>query len=233
MPRKNKQQIVGEFRRASIIEAARTVFARHGFARGIMDEVAREAGIAKGTVYLYFNSKTEIYKAVLEHDISRLQEITLARLDAAATLKEKLAAFTLTRLENAESRKAFFRIMDSVQENLSMTRRQYRELLREPVGRMTHAIEQAIELGEIRSLPAEKTAWVIADMTRGAIQRRLLGHCDTTPAEDAAFLLDLIWAAISSPAASSKSNRPKRAATAPKSPRGKTNRKPAKATGKG
>ena len=196
MPAKSKRQIVGEFRRSEIINAARAVFARKGFAKGIIDEIAREAGIAKGTVYLYFPSKTEIYKAVLDHDIARLQLVTLSRIDSAAGLREKLWAFIATRLENVESRKAFFRIMDSVQENLSMTRRQYRELFQEPVGRMSRAIESAIANGEIRAVDAEKTAWVIADMTRGIIQRRLLGHNDCTPEEDARFLLDLIWTAL-------------------------------------
>ena len=62
---KSKQKLVSEFRRAEIVDAARSVFARRGFARGIMDEIAKEAGIAKGTIYLYFRSKTEVYKAVL------------------------------------------------------------------------------------------------------------------------------------------------------------------------
>jgi len=196
MPAKSKRQVVGEFRRTEIINAARTIFARKGFAKGIIDEIAREAGIAKGTVYLYFQSKTEIYKAVLDHDIARLQQVTLSRIDSAAGLREKLWAFIATRLENVESRKAFFRIMDSVQENLSMTRRQYRELFQEPVGRMKRAIESAIASGEIRAVDAEKTAWVIADMTRGIIQRRLLTPNDCTPDEDARFLLDLIWTAL-------------------------------------
>lgn len=56
---KTKQQVVSEFRRTAIVDAARTVFARKGFARGIMDEIANEAKMAKGTVYLYFRSKKE------------------------------------------------------------------------------------------------------------------------------------------------------------------------------
>jgi AcrR family transcriptional regulator len=70
---KTKQQVVSEFRRTEIVDAARTVFARRGFAFGIMDEIAKEAGVAKGTLYLYFRSKTEIYKAVLDHDMKTLK----------------------------------------------------------------------------------------------------------------------------------------------------------------
>jgi AcrR family transcriptional regulator len=193
---KSKQQVVSEFRRTEILDAARTVFARNGFALGIMDEIAREAGMAKGTVYLYFRSKTEIYKAVLDHDMKALTKSTLERIDAAKGLKEKIGAFTLARLENAEARKEFFRIMDSAQGNLTMTRSQYREFLHEPVERLAEAIEQASRLGEIRGVAAEKVAWIIADMTRGTIQRRLLEQSATPPAVDSEFLVSFIWPSL-------------------------------------
>jgi len=193
---KTKQQVVSEFRRAEILDAARTVFARRGFAHGIIDEIAQEAGIAKGTVYLYFSSKTEIYKAVLDHDMKLLKQGTMARIEAAETLRDKIFGFILVRMENAEQRKEFFRIMDSEQGNLSMTRSEYRDFLQEPVLRMAAAIERGVEQREIRPVPAEKISWMIADLTRGAIQRRLLGHGEGTLAEEAEFLTCFIWAAI-------------------------------------
>ena len=193
---KSKRQVVSEFRRTAIVDAARSVFARRGFAHGIMDEIAKEAGIAKGTIYLYFRSKTEIYKAILDHDMKALKKSTLERIDAAKSLRDKIGAFTLARLENAEARKEFFRIMDSDQGNVALTRSQYRDWLREPVHRLASAIEEASRQGEIRRVPPEKVAWIIADMTRGTIQRRLLGPSDTSPGEDSAFLLGFVWASL-------------------------------------
>jgi AcrR family transcriptional regulator len=193
---KTKRKIVSEFRRAEIIDAARSVFARRGFAHGIIDEIAKEAGIAKGTVYLYFRSKTEIYKAVLDHDRKLLKKETQEQIDAATTLKGKIGAFILTRLKNAEERKEFFRIMDSGQQNLSMTRSQYREFLGEPVERLASAIEEASRRGEIKPVPPEKAAWIIADMTRGTIQRRPLGQGSNSLREESEFLLSFIWAAL-------------------------------------
>ena len=52
-------------RRAQILEAASRVFARKGFHRTTVREVAREAGIADGTIYLYFASKQELLLALL------------------------------------------------------------------------------------------------------------------------------------------------------------------------
>jgi TetR/AcrR family fatty acid metabolism transcriptional regulator len=132
MRMKTKQQVVSEFRRTEIVDAARTVFARRGFAHGIMDEIAKEAGVAKGTLYLYFRSKTEIYRAVLDHDMRALKESTLGRLDAAKGLRDKIRAFALGRIERGEVNREFFRIMDSEGGALSYTRSQYRDWLRLP-----------------------------------------------------------------------------------------------------
>lgn len=197
---KTKQQVVSEFRRTEIVQAARTVFARRGFAQGIVDEIATEAGVAKGTIYLYFKSKTDIYKAVLDHDMKALKKSTLDRLDSANGLKDKIRAFALARIEKAEANKEFFRIMDSESGALSYTRSQYRDWLREPVHRLASAIEQAATQGEIRRLDPEKIAWLIVDMIRGTIQRRLLATSNTQPATDAEFLVDFIWAAIAAAA---------------------------------
>ena len=165
---KTKQQVVSEFRRSEIISAARTIFARGGFDAGIMDEIAREAGVAKGTLYLYFRNKTEIYKAVLDHDMRELKESTIERLDAANGLKNKIRAFMLARLERARVNREFFRIMDSDSRSLTYTRSQYRDWLREPVLRLAAALEK----------------------------RSLLASTDAQPARDADFLLDFIWNAL-------------------------------------
>jgi TetR/AcrR family transcriptional regulator of autoinduction and epiphytic fitness len=194
---RSKQQVVSEFRRAEIISAARTVFARSGFTSAIMDAIAREAGIAKGTVYLYFRSKTEIYKAVLDHDMKALQASCLDRIHAAPTLPEKIEAFALARLENADARREFFRIMDAEGSNLTYSRRQYRDWHREPVLRLAQSIQEAARSGGIRPLPPEKTAWLISDMIRGAIQRRILEQETTPPADEARFLRDFIWPTLS------------------------------------
>jgi AcrR family transcriptional regulator len=193
---KTKHDVVCEFRRMEIGDAARTVFARKGFELATMDEIAEEAGVAKGTIYLYFRSKTEVYQAVLAYDMKDLIKGTLERIDAAATLREKIAAFNLARLEYAEAKRDFFQIMDTESANLTPTRSQYRKWMREPVLRLASAIEEAAQRGEIRQISAEKTAWLIADMARGTIQRRLLEHRTNSPSEDAEFLSDFVWASL-------------------------------------
>lgn len=66
------QEILIKARRAQILDAATSVFAEKGFHRATIKDVARTAGIADGTIYTYFPSKTEILLAIL----NRLNETT-------------------------------------------------------------------------------------------------------------------------------------------------------------
>lgn len=55
-----------EARPGEIVEAALDLFVEKGFAATRMDEIARRAGVTKGTVYLYFPSKEDLFRAVVE-----------------------------------------------------------------------------------------------------------------------------------------------------------------------
>ena len=79
-------------RRAAILDAALPVFGQYGYRRTSMDDIAREAGIAKGTIYLSFASKEEVFQALSQ----RLSQRMLADAEAArrrpGTTADKLAA---------------------------------------------------------------------------------------------------------------------------------------------
>lgn len=67
--------------RRRILDSARDVFFRDGFMRANLDEVAENAGVAKGTLYRYFESKADLYVAVLTHN----QDLFHDLMKAAAT----------------------------------------------------------------------------------------------------------------------------------------------------
>ena len=76
---KSKEEIVQEFRVQSIQEAAIRVISRKGMAAATMQEIAEEAGVAKGTIYLYFRDREELVEKTFETAIGQLH----GRLDAA------------------------------------------------------------------------------------------------------------------------------------------------------
>ena len=55
-----------------LLDAALELFVQNGYAATHSDEVARRAGVSKGTLYLYFPSKEELFKAVVRATLSNL-----------------------------------------------------------------------------------------------------------------------------------------------------------------
>lgn len=74
------------------MQAAAEAFGTGGFGAITMAGLARAVGLAKGTLYLYFRSKEELFVAVLEAELDRWQQELMARLNAAEDLSpEELA----------------------------------------------------------------------------------------------------------------------------------------------
>jgi AcrR family transcriptional regulator len=79
-------------RRAAILDAALQVFGQYGFRRTSMDDIAREAEIGKGTVYLSFASKDEVFQALSQHLAERMLAGAQAASRQPGTTADKLAA---------------------------------------------------------------------------------------------------------------------------------------------
>jgi AcrR family transcriptional regulator len=75
--------------RQRLLEAARTVFAKQGFARSSLDQVAEEAGLTKGAVYSNFANKEDLVLAVLEESFNRRIDDIVGRVDPDAPLEEQ------------------------------------------------------------------------------------------------------------------------------------------------
>lgn len=72
----------------ALIDAALAVFSRVGFAAAKMDQVAKEADVSKGTVYLYFESKEQLFEDMVKAKMTPMLdafEATVARSDVSAT----------------------------------------------------------------------------------------------------------------------------------------------------
>ncbi|MGZ3419178.1 MAG: TetR/AcrR family transcriptional regulator [Polyangiales bacterium] len=81
-----------EDKRERIVRAATTLFNRYGFKRTSVDLLAREAGVAKPTVYAYFDDKEAIFRAVVEHVCDELEAAARAASESDAPIEERVAA---------------------------------------------------------------------------------------------------------------------------------------------
>ncbi|MBX5204684.1 TetR/AcrR family transcriptional regulator [Rhizobium sp. NZLR1] len=62
-------------RPSEIVDAAMALFAENGFANTKLDDVARRAGVAKGTLYRYFDTKEALFRAVVQHLLTNHLEV--------------------------------------------------------------------------------------------------------------------------------------------------------------
>lgn len=197
---KTKQQVLSEFRSSEILEAARQVFAKKGFNEATVDEIAEAAEVAKGTLYLYFRSKHEMYLAALRQGIEALYKQTKERLGQATTTKQKFRTFVETRIAYFDENRDFFKIYYTELGNIfcdpTGIPKNVRDLYKKQVRLLERILEEGMSSGELRPLPPAATANAIYDLIRGLIARRLLAPSKAGAAGDLAFLLDLIWKGI-------------------------------------
>jgi AcrR family transcriptional regulator len=194
---RTKKDVVTEFRHAEILEAARRVFARRGFTDASVEAIAQEAGMAKGTVYLYYPSKRALYWAALRDGLVRLGQVLKDRVSAAQPIREKIRAFVDTKISYVEEHRDFVKIYYAEFANAiahpCAPLRDFRDLYLQHIGILKGALREAVEEGTIARVPEEEAAFAIYDLTRGVIMRRMLGWAHSSLAEDVEFVVNLAW----------------------------------------
>jgi len=81
-----------------IIDAARTLFKKHGFKKTTMGDIAMSLGKAKSSLYYYYPGKEEIFEAVINEEMNELLNQIHHAMDQASSSKEKLIAYCRCRL---------------------------------------------------------------------------------------------------------------------------------------
>jgi TetR/AcrR family fatty acid metabolism transcriptional regulator len=89
----------GGDKRERILDAAVHVFAHKGFWSSKISEIAREAGVADGTIYLYFKSKDDLLISLFEDRMERVNETLAAAMASSDNAADKLRRFVETHLE--------------------------------------------------------------------------------------------------------------------------------------
>ena len=97
-----------EQKRTAIMAAALKVFSKKGYSPAALDEVAREAQIAKGTLYLYFQDKQDLFSSTILHVIDNLATKMIEGLDESMTPLEILRNVAYIELEYFSKNTEFF-----------------------------------------------------------------------------------------------------------------------------
>jgi AcrR family transcriptional regulator len=171
-------------KRGAILAAAQALFGHYGYRRTSIEDIAQEAGIAKGTVYLYFKSKEEIFRALCQQLIEHVLSAAEAASQTEGTIAERLRRILAAKFDyffELVHGSAHARELIDAKNRLSVdlftqADRRYLRLL-------TATVAKAAETGELRldrvGLEAEDAAEVLI---RSAAGNELYGATPPTPA---------------------------------------------------
>jgi len=100
-PRRTRRK---EARPGEILAAALALFAEHGFAATRLEDVARRAGLSKGTIYLYFPTKEALFRAVVRQgvvpNIAAMEALAASHTGSTAALLGEIATRMLSLTES-------------------------------------------------------------------------------------------------------------------------------------
>jgi AcrR family transcriptional regulator len=150
-----------EARPGELVEAALALFSERGFAATRLDDVAARAGVSKGTVYLYFESKEQLFEAVLRQavapNLERIQGLIRSFDGTTEELLRKLIQFLSMALDTQLPKVAKLVIAES--SNFPALARMYADiLLGQAIPLVRGILERGVARGELRDVdPA--AAW--------------------------------------------------------------------------
>jgi len=85
--------------RDQIVDTSRGIFTRFGFRKTTMDEIAKAMRKGKSSIYYYFTSKEEIFKAVVEKESQTLKDELINAINRTNDPREQLRNYVLTRMK--------------------------------------------------------------------------------------------------------------------------------------
>jgi AcrR family transcriptional regulator len=143
----------GAARREAILAAALEEFSAHGFEAARLDDVARRAGIAKGTIYLYFSDKEALFQALVRSYISPVVGTleNVAHIEAPLRIVAEQLADLFVREIVETRRKDIIRLILSEGPRFpKLAEFYYREVISRALAAVRGVLRRAVERGEIR-----------------------------------------------------------------------------------
>ena len=184
-------------KKRKILDAALGVFVDKGFSNVVINDIARSAGIGKGTVYEYFKSKEDLFSELLKYLFAKYQSYVPKEWKKGTTpderLKNLLSFYTRLYVQASSRRnKVIFMLVDYLSHNKTESSRKregyfsgYREEIRS-------IIEEGIKLGTFRKVDVESAVTSITIAIDGLMFQMLLMPASINVKKMSQSLIDMI-----------------------------------------
>jgi AcrR family transcriptional regulator len=194
-----KGEIVEQFRCQSIREAAMRVVSRKGYDHVTVQDIADEAGVAKGTVYLYFKSREDVLEKTMSFSFEEFHILIREAIGRGTTFRERVEQVVQAQLEYFEQQQEFFRLYLAMAEPLGERRLRKHASYRTHIGQLVSMVAMAVENDEVLAQPPERIAIALASVIRDIGLQRMTEKNKRPIAEDIEFVRDFICRGIATP----------------------------------
>lgn len=172
-------------RPGEIATAALACFAERGFAATRLEEVAKRAGVTKGTLYLYFPNKEELFKAVVRQSIVPNLISSEAMIEEASEPAPVLLAQLVARWSTVMTKpsSALSKIVIAESGNFpDITRFYLEEVIHRGMSLFRRVLQAGVESGEFRPMDVENTVrCVVAPLVVGMLWQHSFGPIEGRP----------------------------------------------------
>ena len=160
-------------RKRQILESAARLFSSRRYDEVLMDDIAQEANVAKGTLYSYFSDKEELYFAVVFDGISNLNERLQTKVDMETTPEKRLREMIYAIVSFFKQNRFFFRLM-SIEDSKSergkgINRQRWFEERRKQMDAIETALQSGAEEGAFEIEHVRTEARVLRGMVRSVL----------------------------------------------------------------
>ena len=184
-----RRRLFNQMIRTDIQKAVRNLVTRTGTRRVTMDQVATEAGVSKGCLYIHFRSKKELVESVKEACFEPLVDQLQNILNGPLAPDQKIESFVCRMLGYFDENRVLFRFLLEEREIAqSQVTRHKSSRYRNFVERITGVLNDGVAEGFFRNLESKKVASMFIEAMIAMAARRLLDE-DTDPVEEDTRLL--------------------------------------------
>ena len=159
------------------MDAAVHAFAETGYRNTEVQRIAEAAGVAKGTIYLYFKTKQDLFLATVRHAVERLAERIDAEVQRAKGPADKIRAVVRAYFRFFDEDRALVEIL--VQERgevMGHAEQAYYRVFSENAWRLEKILRNGIAQGTFHPLKPKQAAAILADLLTGTIYAHVLGE---------------------------------------------------------
>jgi len=196
-PKTERKRLINQITRKSIQEAVVNLVTRTGTRKVTMDQVAAEAGMSKGCLYIHFRSKKELLESVKTASFKPLGDQLQKILDGSLTPNQKIESIVTRLFSYFDENRGFFRFLLEEREIAqSQVQRQKNSRYRNFVERIANVLDDGVASGIFRHMDARKVASIFIEAMIAMTARRLLEDNPGPPDEDARLLIQVLFQGI-------------------------------------